>query len=265
MTRTIRQHFVPRAYLRNFASTSPNSGVERAWTLITRNARIVEVPLHSVASRALFYDLGPDDHEQVLEKYFSQEVEGDLAALLREVVAHFRLGNELDPKHKRRLAEHMAMQYLRTSTFREALRGNLERLGEVLGRLAHHVVEGAPPDLQLVPNVEARTHLLLGLTDDLIATIAEILYRHAWRISQAPEGRSFMTNDAPVMLLGQPLAPWMGVGFTTYDAQVLFPISPEFLLHTTDFISFHEKGHEGENAVLAVPPELVDHYNFIIA
>ncbi|MPY68413.1 DUF4238 domain-containing protein [Deinococcus sp. SDU3-2] len=264
MNRTIRQHFVPRAYLRRFSSSSSGTGIERTHALIKRNTKIVEIPIQNIASRELFYDFGPGDQEQVLEQHFSQNIEGDLADLLRESVDHFKAAQTLVASHKRRLAAHLALQYLRTHEFRRVLAENLGGVAEMLTRQFRSLHNDLPDEFKVEANVDARAHLDLGMNDANIGTIAHILTQHAWQVVRAPAGRTFLTSDAPVMLIGEPLAPWMGVGFATYGARVLFPLDAEYLVVTTDIVSFRENGHLGENVVVEATEGMMDQYNFII-
>lgn len=261
MPRTIRQHFVPQCYLRHFVI--PDEG-ERVWVRIQQNGKIVKQPIQSIASRNFFYDFHDNDQEQVVEKTLAAEVEGPFSALLRDLITDLDTSGILYQDKKFLLAGHMALQYLRTDAFREALRENLDAFGGILeGQLQaiHPELSG----IKLRANIGGALHLHLGMNDENVRLIANILAQHRWRVVKAPPGRSFVTSDHPVNLTGNPPAPWMGVGFASYEARVLYPLSPRYLVLTQDYRSFDDAGHNGADTVFEVTSGMMDVYNGMVS
>ena len=105
----------------------------------------------------------------------------------------------------------------------------------------------------------------LGMNDENVRLIANILAQHRWRVVKAPPGRSFVTSDHPVNLTGNPPAPWMGVGFASYEARVLYPLSPRYLVLTQDYRSFDDAGHNGADTVFEVTSGMMDVYNGMVS
>lgn len=263
MSRSIRQHFVPKAYLKQFAFTQEGQKIQRVYGLIKQNQKIVPLPIQVVASRETFYDFGPNDQEQVVEKHLAQNIEGDFANLLRELVSDLKRRETITEEQKRRLAPYLALQYVRTAEFRAALQENLTAVRDTSVRQWRSLFPNSSISEDSV-NVGGEMHAALGMNDKVIRTIASILVQHSWRILRAPQTRSFLTSDVPVMLVGESAAPWMGVGFGSYGAFVLFPLSPEFLILTQDYRSFIDRGHQGVNTSIPCTGEMVDQLNGMI-
>ena len=82
--RVKRGHYVTQGYLRAFADPAWETQI-----FVPRREepdRTFSNPITKVASRLGFYDAGPGDTEQVIERWFSTEVEAALPLLITQLI-----------------------------------------------------------------------------------------------------------------------------------------------------------------------------------
>lgn len=178
-----RGHYVPQGYLKAFADPARESQI----FVLRREEpdRTFSNPVTKVASRLGFYDAGPGDTEQVIEHWFSTEVEAALPLLITRLIEFSRRPwyQRLPPDELDQMLAQMPIQFLRTNHVRETARQRLLKQALAPGGEAWRLVEemSMRPGVSSVEIQEARVHMdgpahmgmimneanINGLTNDL--------------------------------------------------------------------------------------------------
>lgn len=262
--RIIRQHFVPQLYLRQFSNNLSNGKVSRTYVYVKQKNIIVSLPISGVASREGFYDFQENDQTQEMEKFFSVNVESDYSILLCEIIDEFDKFGRIADNNRRHLSYQISIQYLRTENARISLSEAFESVNEFIDSQIQGRNISNNQSIRSPSIIGSLEHLKFLMNDENIKLIANIIYKHKWRILRAPEGRNFISSDNPVLLMGTPATSWSGVGFASYGAYVVFPIDAKHLLMTQDFVSFDEERHVGNDVVINIGEDGLESINGMI-
>lgn len=243
MGRPTHQHFVPRFYLKRFATADGRIGL---LDLCTGSRRVVSVRDVAVA-KDLYTVLDPSGSPSGDIERLLTEVEGKVAPLLAGMCRGALPAANFERFH---LALFLALQMVRTPEFRTYV----EELGDVLtkSRLASlsdaelagllrrqrgsepaeddvvraRAFVGRLDSITIRPNANARVRTMLTMAVNL----APLLVERSWFLLTSDKPRVF-TSDTPValarMIDGAPRAIMSGLGMADW---VYLPMDPSHLL-----------------------------------
>jgi hypothetical protein len=205
-----RHHFVPKFYLRAFASAPRRIHVFN----LSRGLAIENASIRDQSYQHRLY--GPDDE---LEDAFAV-MEGRFAEVVREVLATSR-PPDVGSEPYRALVTMISLQMLRTT-------GAIARVRTSSRRMAMAAFEGTPPP-ELLPSDEES--LALSLRN--VPLVSDALCDLKPHVLLAQDGCEFLTSDNPVFRYNQYCegVPGMGVtGAACRGLQTFLPLSPSAML-----------------------------------
>jgi hypothetical protein len=259
MSNPKRQHWVPKVYLKYFATPeSQGSGKETLWAFSRDKkspATLLRPSVESVAVERFLYSPKNSDGSRdfELEKKFS-EFEGTIGRLWPELIA-MRIG--LTGSVRKILSLFVATLHLRHPERRKEMLKLHQRL---VDRVETELLsfKRIPPTVDVDINGRRMTFKTAEFEDwknksandhhrsfvDVIAQegkwLAKFLLKKRWSVIVADEP-VFVTSDKPVILDG-PLDRKKKFGFGTPGMTVTFPLSPKMLLHLCDRVPGKEDG-----------------------
>jgi hypothetical protein len=250
VSKPIRQHWVPRFYLRQFASPESKARREQVWA-ISRDKAAPPEPIRptveSVALEKLLYSplLPNGSRDFAVEKKLS-ELEGTLAGIWHHFSGQQVVCSE---GMQKALALFLSTLYLRHPDQRlnaaETHRRMVKQVESIIALLettpTHFACLVNGTEFQ-VPIGEFDKFKNSGendhhraFVDNILDTgtyLAESLLKKRWSFIVA-EKPAFVTSDNPISLRG-PSDTDRTFGFRTNGMTVYFPISPFVLLHLSD-------------------------------
>lgn len=224
-TEPVRQHFVPKVYLRSFCKHPIEH--ERIHTHDIKTGRSYVASINRTAVEKHFYTLaqGTDHQSYVVEEELSG-IESTVAPIIRAVLMTEVLPD--DPDAISALATFIGTLYLRTPQGRRMIYGYRE-------------------EVRASASVESPTYLhgldeILSLDDEGINELSStstvvvgkrigIHLRHMhWRLLRTT-GSYFITSESPVYSKHQTEKAW---GISTPGVRIFFPLSPSLLIHLSN-------------------------------
>jgi hypothetical protein len=271
--RTIRQHSVPRSYLRRF-TFGPK---ELIWCFDkTKPDKPFPTGLMNVAQDRCFYDL-PDDFVekamppgsvvdlQVIEKCLGQkdaQLKEGIDELL-ETVERKGIGREWRIK----FSPLVIIQYLRTRGAREGIDQSRVKMFDILFReyLKRKHPEFPQDGFEITSNREAlpvdQAQQLLN--EDQIVNLSMDLLKHIWVVWVNPTVQPFYTSDEPVVKKANKFADFRSfTGFRAPGIEIAFPVSPRHLLCMYERSHFPQYARL-DNCAARINPFGVERYNVL--
>lgn len=245
MSNPIRQHHVPRLYLKNFSFAKNNSLKVYAREKI--NGNVFETNIEDIAVEKNFYTVSQFSDKYIWEKLYANIIEPQMSKLLTTITA--KDSNPLivdnaaiiQDEEKCILANCLIYQMMRSKNFREyelklyeeIAPQILDQISEdfsVSGKseLAHKVNQISLDDENIFKSVAFN----IAIDEKRINKFASILYNKAWLFYHISGDRQFITSDNPIMLInGSTLevTPFKN-GIGQDKTVICFPISPKLLL-----------------------------------
>ncbi len=209
MSKTNRNHYNPRNYL-------------RAWTATTE--QIYQLDLRAEAPQPKLVGVGDAGVErflypQVVEDYLRDYVEGPAW----DILARLKLGEQVLLAELEPLYKYMAAQIGRTPAMRDALRN---RLDIVRGKVHQ---EWARNGMGLSHDESDEQFINDGLewaidraTTGQSPTLVNLMRQMTWKVYQLNDSEELITSDCGVYRIGERL--------TDMDAGIFFPVSPDRVL-----------------------------------
>lgn len=200
------QHFVPRCYLRPFASEANRKNINLY--NIDRDIAILNAPIKSQCSRDYFYG-----KSQLLENAI-QAVEGGYATALREILSY---NKPISSSSRVVIPRFWLLQHSRT----EAASQRTAQMSEEADKLIQHAQESFKLEIKQAVQIALRAYAEnLDVLDDLKIVLAK-------NRSSIP----FITSDDPAVLInrwhqGNPLLRGMGFGMQSAGLICALPLSP---------------------------------------
>lgn len=284
MGRVKKQHYVPRLYLRRFAS--PDG---RIFAFNKLAQRSYQTNIADAASETRFYDIHPDfllnlqaniangtaepiEAEQLAKVLDPQLVEHELGArearfapILTDILASLEQKRGITTEQRWRMAEFVALQAVRTpdarkryidirrSVFPEFLRQAVQTAGNPLG--VEETLSFAYDE-----RYASLDHARLIFHPDFQKRLSLALARHGWLFGENVTSIPFYTSDTPVTKRGYFTDPGEGVGWDAYGVEVTFPLTPRWILILLDRAAFPRMA-QLDGQVVPITAELVAEYN----
>jgi Protein of unknown function (DUF4238) len=259
---TIKQHTVPRCYLRGFADLTQNF-----YSFNKRYKKAKSASVRESAQSDYFYDFdpstlqNPDDDPQWAEKTFSV-LETRFKEVLDNFITEAKTG-EVGVEWASCMAQFVAIQWLRTRGARDTFMEIDTKVNQaVVNQLYALNYPGMKPG-KFVPGAgyEQALHAELMFDYDHLIAIAERFWNLLWVIGRNRTEHPFYTSDEPVVRrrnpvineTSRPVPPDVGLEFA-------FPLNNEFVLVMLDrrmfsgFLPYERK-------TMDFGPEEVERYN----
>jgi hypothetical protein len=239
-TKTKRQHYVPRFYLRSFVG---KNGKLRVIDLNEAN-REFRTSVENAAAESRFYDIEVNGARLSTEDWLS-EVEGDAAEVLRKLVDSPNSITTLSDDEELLVARFLVALRFRVPAFRASVANlhdnmtkqmqefaweiSVRHLGKAEAQERWNQWKEHPDGWWLRESTPATVSdvvtYMLGETQGY----ANLLRAMSWRIGEVPDGAKMCTSDCP---MGGFLSPAQAAkhnsGFSGF--QYFVPLSPEVLL-----------------------------------
>lgn len=248
LTGPVRQHYVPKFYLKSFAAT------DGCVAVVERSGRSYRASPLNTAVQKHFYTFRDDDGQM---RYELEAALSDIESQGSEAISHLIGRTTFDQDDRRHLAAFISMLHVRTPAMVESVQhGTGELTKKLLGRMFHShdfitaSLKMMPQFSHLTPaeldqtasrmsefvrtgeyTLEVDHQFSLASSVSMANEVAAILMQRTWTLIQAPDRHAFITTDAPVVLTAAtPSSQMRGVGFASADAVVLCPLRPNFML-----------------------------------
>jgi len=251
-------HYLPRFYLAGFTSAEVPVGQEPFVFFYDlaegRWRRRSPANLARIPDYYAIEDSTGRRHQDI-EAAFAV-VEDRMADLLRRKIV---LREELSVTDRVRIAEFVALLFLRVPVQQAIIADQLQRIGEENARRLYHFVREEPARLdeikreiqrttgvEITPDfsvddldpdqytVEPTRNAVIVQGFRLLDTLVPHLAAMGWGISFAPKGSSFVTSDAPVFLhADRSTSDSRPVAFTDEDVQITCALSSSLALYAT--------------------------------
>ncbi len=275
MTKVKKEHYVPQCYLKNFSKDRKK--------LFYYNKQVKNdyhyVNIADAAEERYFYDLDIsnnyqelsaedkekidkefieeygkhipemdkdiiDDCEQFLERFFSKEVEDDLAQYLDKIKYNTYGFNKwvanncyfISEEDKHNLTKLIVYQFIRTPYYRYFINQshvnvNKKVIPVVASLCGIDITEDDVNDTFNDEQAKLR-HILSLSSDNAMKEYAPILFFHKWVLIENMTSIAFVTSDNPISLYPtkKPPFPWMGTGLSSPGMVILYPISDKLMI-----------------------------------
>ncbi|MFH1217071.1 MAG: DUF4238 domain-containing protein [Pseudomonadota bacterium] len=222
----VRQHWVPRVYLRSFCARPTEREQIYAYDLDSGSTFFPSI--EKVAVKRHFYTLaaGTEDRSYAIENAFTQ-IESDVSSILSDI----RTAEELpsDPGAISILVKFIATLHMRTRQGLQMIHGYREEVRAGTDS-PHSKVQGPFREELLKLDEEGMRELFAKSAVIVGERIAEHLKRMHWRLLRTNDSY-FITSENPVVSYHRSEVRW-GIG--TPGAQTLFPLSPSLLLNLSN-------------------------------
>jgi hypothetical protein len=242
MTYPKLQHYLPRCYLEGFSQRG------MVWIFDREKGEYRKQSTANAAAQNHFYTWTKADGNRdfAIEEWLSKEVEAPFKAILAKLEKRNALTNE----DRTRLALFVAVLKFRTPEFRRnclfmtgaILKESLARACRI-PEFAERLLVGAPDGItaETLPDF-AEKHFSIKVHDNFhLKTMVEQALRQAailnklnWIVFHCPERKSFVTTDAPFVIVLPPEKRGEPVGVLVPDAVKLIPLSEKICLAMTD-------------------------------
>ncbi len=219
---TIRSHFVPQFYLRNFGDS--------LYFYDKTNQSIKQSTPANLALKKNFY--GPTDEQKMnpVETAMSR-LEGDASSALSEIIKTENYSN-LSVTQKNAVCGFVALQYLRTQESRW-------RVTEVAEKIVNEVAKAmGVTDYEVKLNNDGKTAMHLDIMKgyDTIATLLRnmgvIVFTNDTKIP-------YWTSDNPIVLNNEfQQFPWGNLGIASKGIEVHLPLTPRLEISFYDPLTY---------------------------
>lgn len=301
MADTKKEHYVPRCYLKHFEADNGKIQVFDKKIMQVREQRPFEVAMENYFYDIDFVELSkratPEEMEKIhsdllkivgeknwdsiqavladkkhIEKFYSQ-LEVIYSLLLGKVISKSYSGNNwvinncyaFSDEEKELFSLFIAIQIIRTKTFREDIGDMIEKLYQTLAYKSQMFDKDAIPKEEFEVSVDKDfvklQHSSMILDPDMTIQIAETLYKHIWVVYVNKTNHPFYTSDDPVARIPHKHDKYMSYsGLSSEGIEIVFPISPNLLLAMYDTKTFSSYFSDRQFVVVD-QKDLVDYFN----
>lgn len=220
MSNPVRQHWVPRAYLRAFCAQPVDREQIYAHDLKSGNAFLTSID--RVAVKKHFYTLGLESGSP---SFAVEEAFGEIEAAAAPILSEIRRDEALPTGERLQvLARFVGIQHMRSRQGLQAIHGWRDDVGansELYSVDEYHKVELERSSHEEMRELFAKSAVVVG------ARIGDRMLNFTWRLVRAEQGY-FFTSENPVFCFHPSEERW---GLETPGTHTLFPLSPKLLLH----------------------------------
>ena len=224
----IRQHWVPKVYLRAFCSDPAEQ--EQIHVRDAASGTNFVTSLDRVAVKKHFYtlSLGTEDQSYAVEEAHSK-IESGVSSVLEAIRADQQLPT--DPSAMSILCRFVATLHMRTRQGLKMIHGHREEVRARAGGQASNSAHARRFESDLIEYDDEEMRELFAKASVVVGErIATMLQSMHWRLLRATDSY-FITSENPVYSYHPTEARW-GIG--TPGAFTLFPVSPSLLIHLSN-------------------------------
>ena len=240
----IKQHFVPKSYLKRFGKKNLNNkGYNIAVKQLKSNKIFID-SINNVAFRKNFYDVSDKFNPKYLENYFSREIEPLYGPEMTNIIASLTLSQEKDDvltvSQIHSLSKMISFQVLRVPGFleRRFKHGEImfdETIHETSEQFELHpeIIKGILDD-----SVNNKDDFIRDKTIPLIAEVdrlekfSKVLVDKIWLIYFNNSSVPFITSDSPVVMYNfiRNSVSYADNGVGREDTFIYYPLSSKILI-----------------------------------
>jgi len=268
MSKTIKQHFVPQFYLKNWATNNV------LWTYDKRSTKSQNKRTDKIMYRKFFYDypkiseenkkafldsIESEDerkfaeslvNEQFFEKYFG-EVENLTAKRFKKLERSihseyvrilqkhnpFQLCNSefIDQKMKYDISNFLSLQYIRTEYMRNTFASMMTKIYQkttdmYVANSNDETLKALKPKVELKDEAIKVQHLSSMLK--MFGEFEKYFFNYHWGVFINTTNINFLTSDVPLSMTApkESIHPFGGVGFATPKVEIYYPLTPKIML-----------------------------------
>jgi hypothetical protein len=243
--RTIRQHYVPRFYLKNFALERKGEQFETSAFNLNSN-RFFSVNIEKIGLEKKFYDI--EENGELIYSMESelQKLENDMAPALRMLIKKEDI-DKISKEFKEQIAKLCSTLSLRISEERNRIQEFAKIIKKGLNNSSHPL---APVIAETIPVADEEIKKLsLEIMKDSLLDDTEEFKNMKWSIGKAETGVYIYTSDNPVIIFNPKYNDYSGYGYAKEGAQIILPLTPKLILlmyhegdyNIDDFFEFNEE------------------------
>ncbi|MBX3356600.1 MAG: DUF4238 domain-containing protein [Phycisphaeraceae bacterium] len=220
-----KHHYVPQYLLRHFAVLQ--GGNPYVWVLDKRDGRVRRSSIREVAHENAYNAILNHKGEPLSFEPLLAKIDDIGARIIAEINRTGRI--PLAGQDRVWLSYVMASQLLRAPRVRSDDHELLQRLIQRAGPDARF--EGDEQRIGDITAEDIKASCLVGLQEE-VPSIAKLLQRLQWFLSQGPTSAPFLISDSPIAFSNMFPRPGRGtLGLKVPGIEVHFPISPRYVLH----------------------------------
>lgn len=220
MSNPVRQHWVPRAYLRAFCAQPVDR--EQIYALDLESGNSFLTSIDRVAVKKHFYTLGRDSGSP---SFAVEDAFGELETAIAPILTEIRQGETLPTDERFQvLARFVGTQHMRSRQGLQTIHGWRDDVGtnsDLYSLDGYHKAELERSSDEEMRELFAKSAVVVG------ARIGDRMLNFTWRLIRAEDGY-FFTSENPVFCIHPSEERW---GLETPGAHTLCPLSPKLLLH----------------------------------
>ncbi|MBS1723476.1 MAG: DUF4238 domain-containing protein [Armatimonadetes bacterium] len=267
---SVAHHFVPQWYLKNFGD---KKGL--IWVYDKSNGRVFHHLATGIAHENHFHHLAPDilendaavilNDQDLVEKAMTR-FEDELRSASRLLV------NEgpyigICPDIRHRMGFGLAIQYLRTRSFRDQVKVMAETAAQNMvstwTRLNYPKAPAGFVGVTVDDDFIKAFHLQALFDQEMWIKVGKALESHAWILVVSPPDHPFVTSDHPVARRHHKDGP-MSTGFRSIGLEVFYPLTPKLGVLIVER-TFHRELAVLDGGVLQVDSRRIKQLNEILA
>ena len=276
MADTKKEHYVPRCYLEHFEGTDGRIKVFDKRLIQERNQLKEEIAfenyfydikfdeiikkIDSGKHQAMQDDImrltGVNNWDEIkkrlmdskyIEKDFLSKIEGEYGNLLKAIIAKSYNGNDwvikncrpFSPDEKAYLSFFIAIQAIRTKTYREMIKQTIEKgYKALIYKQLNNSEYPIPEDsfsIKVSDDFVKLQHAQTLLDEDVSVDLAETFLDHIWVMYVNKTTLPFYTSDNPVLTIPHKKDKHRSYsGFASEGIEIVFPVTPNLLIAMYD-------------------------------
>lgn len=228
MNKTIKQHYVPQFYLKNFSNKNKNGFFIHCYD-IDKN-KVYPANIKNIAEEKYFYKIGEENFEE-----FFQKTERWASPIINNLSKNEKIKPLNVVKNRERLSLFISVQFLRTKEIREDL---LENYSKISSHLQKYNLNN---EMKALMDQIDEKHIKYNQMEFILLAsrkiLDEILFKK-WVVLKNKTDIDFLTSDNPVVLYN----PHGLLGFACDYIHIFYPINPKLCLCLLDPLNYSNFG-----------------------
>lgn len=261
MSEPIRQHLVPKLYLKNFAFLK--KGQHKVYTLDKKTQKIFEANIDDIAVEKHFYTVEKLENKYFWEQYYAEKIEPMMSATIQEIIKKSNLcvlqnhAYLLTDDLKSKLSFIIVFQMLRgqhTRKYEEVLFEELSpqilaKTKEKFREIWNETLDKKLKTFQSSKELFKLSVMEVSLNWDKISQYAETLFMRPWLLYKVIDDTEFVTSDEPVLIMDRyslDITPFKN-GIAQNSTVIFYPLSSKILiaLYAPDMLFGELQNYDG--------------------
>lgn len=229
MNKTIKQHYVPRFYLKNFANNIKKEYFTYCYDI--RQNKCYPANIMNIGEEKYFYKIGDQDFEEDFQK-----IEKLATPIINNLSKYKKIKPLLNIENRSRLSIFMTIQFLRTKEMRKSLTSFNSKISEYLQKFE---LSEEMDKFNKFLNEEYIKHHHINAINESMNSLAPMFLFKKWILIKNKTEIPFWTSDNPIVRYN----PQGNIGLESDYIHIFFPINPKLclcLVDPTKYINFNE-------------------------